>query len=100
MFQASPVNACRLPPKPVANLTYKGIEYEPHGSGNLIARDSNSKKQLYTIPVYSINANNLKDVQGVFITKVQVHSEDVLLVKNENGQSFHVNVNTKQVTAL
>lgn len=97
--------AKRAAPKPVAPVVHNGVQYTaPHASGRegkIVACDANSGKRLWELVVYTvkINPNLEEDVQWVFITGLAIKG-DKLLVNNEKGVQYAVDLATRQVEKL
>ena len=67
--------------------------------GFVIATDVSSGKELWRQRIYnvSINPSLEKDVQWVFITAMRRHG-DTLLIGNERGENFKLDLATRKVT--
>jgi hypothetical protein len=97
-------------PKDVAPVTAKGVVYrvphfgafhDKHQNGGFVqAWDAKTKKLLWDRMVYrTIYERGETDVQDVFITKIRV-VRDKLLVTNEAGERFEMDLPTGRVRAL
>lgn len=105
-----PAHAKRSAPKPVPPISYQGVVYSvihwgfmvgtKQNGGYLRATEEKTGKVLWTIHVYK-TANDVSresDVGDVFITKTTLDkTRQVLLVENEKGEHFEVNLNTQEV---
>jgi hypothetical protein len=113
MAVASISLAKRSAPKPVPSIRYKGIVYSvihwssENGTGQnggyIEARDKRSKKKIWGCVVYRIKktAGLEGDVQDVFITNLRIDKKKrVLIVINEIGEIFHVNIKTRKVSRI
>jgi hypothetical protein len=98
---ADSASAKRAAPKPVSAVAYKGITYSALNQGGranyVIASDSTGKEQ-FRIKVFDtpIDPKLEEDVQWVFINELKV-SGDFLLVKDEKGRCFAINLTTRGV---
>jgi hypothetical protein len=94
-------SAKRAAPKPVSPVVYKGITYSaPNQSGStsyVIASNATGKEQ-FRIKVFDtpIDPKMEEDVQWVFITELKL-SGDSLLVKDEKGRCYLINLDTRIV---
>jgi hypothetical protein len=99
---ASEAWAKRAAPKPVTPVVYKGVEYVASNKdgrkGKIEARDEKTGKKLWDIVIYTtkIDPNLEEDVQWVFITGLSLHGNS-LLVTNEKGDQYNLNLKTKTV---
>ena len=108
---SSPAFAKRIPPKPVAPVTAKGVVYKaPHfgvfhgkdqNGGFVQAWDAKTKKLLWDRMVYRViyDRDLETDVQDVFITKLRVVG-DKLVVTNEASEKFEMDLPSGRVRAL
>ena len=94
-------SAKRRDPKPVAPVVYHGISYSaPNNNGRIayvLASDSTGK-ELFRIKVFDTPTDPKleEDVQWVFITDLRL-SGHLLLVKDEKGRCYIVNLDTRAV---
>ena len=94
--------AKRGAPSPVAPVRVGDLEYRASVSsrcpGCVEIWDISRHRQVETIVVYRIPYKFWleQDVQWKFITKLEVHGND-LLVLNEKGDSYRVDLATKRV---
>ncbi len=97
LFPMTSIHAKRAAPAPVAPLEYKGVIYTaPEFKEGLVeARNKETGALLWSTKVYSVKYNpELEaDVQNVFITKLQI-ADEKLLVVNEKNQKYFVNLQT------
>jgi hypothetical protein len=97
--------AKRTSPKPVTPVIQNGVKYvAPNLSGRqgvVEARDEKTDKKLWDVVVYSVrlDRNLEEDVQWVFVTRLAVHDNN-LVVTNEKNESFAVDLRTKKVQKL
>ena len=100
----------RLEPEKVPPIVQGDVKYvvihlagdsgAPHNGGYIEARDKKTGKKLWGVQVYTtVYDPDLEgDVQDVFITKVTLDAaKGVLLVKDEMGRSYSVDIKTKKV---
>jgi hypothetical protein len=110
LLVSSAALAKRVAPKDVAPVTAKGVVYKvPHfgafhdknqNGGFVQAWDAKTKKLLWDRMVYrTIYDRGETDVQDVFITKIRV-IRDKLLVTNEADERFEMDLSTGRVRAL
>ena len=97
----APVLAKRAAPTDVAPVVIKGVEYSaPHDAmGFVVAKGISSGKELWRARIYEVrvNAELERDVQDVFITSLVV-KDDTLLITNERGEKFSLDLHTRKVT--
>lgn len=89
--------AKRVAPKPVTPFIHNNIEYSAGtaiGMGQVQARDLSSNTILWKKPVYTVqfDSNEEKDVQTVYITKIELHSAKVLKITDEHGTQHLLNI--------
>ena len=100
------------PPK-VAPITMDGVRYSqvlnarkhglPGGAGWLMASKPDSGEVLWTLQVYKVHIDpaDETDVQEVYFSSMErVKGRRALKIRNEAGQSFIVDVATREVTPL
>jgi hypothetical protein len=94
--------AKRMPPKPVTPAVHEGVKFvAPNGNGRegrIEALDEKTGKKLWDVVIYTkeIDPNLEEDVQWVFITDLAVQGTK-LLVTNEKGEQFSLDLKTKGV---
>jgi hypothetical protein len=97
--------AKRTAPKDVKPIVHEGVKYlTPHDNGRegkIIAEDEKTGKKLWEAVVYKvkIDPNLEEDVQWVFISGLELHGNK-LIVSNEKGDSYAVDIKTKKVEKL
>lgn len=106
-----PLNAKRVGPEDVPPVTYRGIRYEaPHWAGErgrtqnggyIEAWEVEGNKFLWDLRVYNIERDPgmEEDVQDVFITSLSIQEDDLIVV-NERGDRFRVNLKTRHVSPM
>jgi hypothetical protein len=98
---AAPISAKRAPPKLVKPVTVAGVTFSAPGwpIGILIATDVSSSRELWRQRIYTIHYDRTleQDVQDVFITSLKLRG-NVLLITNERGERFALNLSTRKVT--
>jgi hypothetical protein len=98
---ADPVFAKRAAPDPVEPVTVRGTTYSapPGAMGFVVARNASSGKELWRQRIYDIPIDPARerDVQDVFITSLRAR-RDTLLVRNERGEVFVLDLRTRKVT--
>lgn len=96
-----PASAKRSAPADVAPILMKGVEYTaPHDAmGFVVAKGVSSGKEMWRARIYEIRVDpNLEsDVQDVFITSLVVKG-DTLLITNERGEKYVLDLKTRKVT--
>lgn len=103
--------ASRPPPPQVPAVEHQGVRYEQetqgrhHGldrdTGYLLATDPASGERLWTVKVYETgNVEHLEaDVQWVYFKQMSlIEGRDALLIENENGQRFIVDLQQRSVS--
>jgi hypothetical protein len=96
-------SAKRIEPAKVEPLIYEGIRYvAPNDDGRrgyVEAWNVATNKKLWELTIFTnrINPNLEQDVQWIFVKSLAIH-DDGLLVTSENGKTYHVDLNTKQIT--
>jgi hypothetical protein len=99
---ADPASAKRATPKPVSPVVHEGITYSAPNQGGsavyVVASDATGKEQ-FRIKVFDtpIDPKMEEDVQWVFITELKSEG-DFLLVKDEKGRCFAINLTTRSVS--
>jgi hypothetical protein len=101
LLSANFVSAKRAAAKPVPPVIYKGITYSaPNNSGliNYVLASDSTGKELFRIKIFdmTIDPKLEEDVQWVFITGLSI-SGGSLLVEDEKGRCYVVNLDTKAV---
>jgi hypothetical protein len=97
------VEAKRKAPNAVEPVVIGSVRYSapstPEFMGFVIATDVSFGKELWRQRIYnvSINPSLEKDVQWVFITAMRGHG-DTLLIGNERGENFKLDLATRKVT--
>lgn len=103
LLPMSAIQAKRMAPTPVDTISFNGVTYSAPTSmmGVVEARDEKADQILWTTKVYSVayDSNLEKDAQDVFITKLEVANEK-LLVTNERNQKYQVDLRTGEVTSV
>ncbi len=93
----------RSAPTEVKGVTAGNVVYSaPHDAmGFVVATNSETKKELWRVRVYEVKKDpKLEgDVQDVFITSLVMEGES-LIVTNEKGKKFRLDLATQKVTAL
>ena len=102
----------RLPPPDVAPVVRDGVIYAQAEDGRslglqqvggvLVASDSTSGHALWTLAVYgnAIDTRQEADAQWLFFASMAFAPDGRLRIVNEAGQTFLVDVHTRQVQAL
>ena len=97
----APASAKRAAPADVAPVIVKGVQYSaPHDAmGFVVATGISSGKEMWRAQIYKIRVNQEleRDVQDVFITSL-VAKEDTLIVTNERGEKYALDLKTRKVT--
>jgi hypothetical protein len=100
----------RIPAAQVAPLEIDGIRYEQvrnglvagldQMGGYLAARDVSNNTELWKIKVYDNIRDPAKegDVQDVFFESMQLQSDGTLLIENERGKHFVVDLEARTST--
>ena len=94
--------AKRRDPSPVPSIVWQGVEYraplDVAHMGHVQAFELTSGRKLWETRVYHvwIMPSLEEDVQWVFISAMQVQ-DGKLLVKNENGKSFRLDLKTGRI---
>lgn len=93
--------AKRSAPVAVAPVVIKGVEYSaPHEAmAFVVAKGISSGKELWRVRIYEVrvNAELERDVQDVFITSL-TEKDGSLLITNERGEKFTLDLQTRKVT--
>ena len=113
LLLASSAMAGRLPPEEVPSITTDEAVFSvPHFSfkgersqngGYLEAHHPETKKLLWRVQIYKIiyNENLEGDVQDIFIKSLSFDkSHNLLLMSDEKGRVFILNLKTKKVTQI
>lgn len=107
-------NASRGAPPRVPPVVIDGIRYsqvlsprrvgiDAYGGGWMVAHDDRTGEQLWTLRVYEIvfNLDDEIDVQETYFERMdRVHGRRELLVRNERGDRFLVDVDTRTASAV
>ena len=97
----APGVAKRSAPVVVAPVVIKGVEYSaPHDAmAFVVAKGVNSGKELWRVRIYEVRVNAAleRDVQDVFITSL-VAKDDSMLITNERGEKYALDLKTRKVT--
>jgi len=94
--------AKRRGPSPVPPVVWQGVEYraplDVEHMGHVQAIELSSSRTLWETKVYHVWIMPLaeRDVQWVFISAMQIQNGK-LLIRNENGKSFELNLKTGRV---
>src|SRR5882672_6131935 len=102
LFWPDSVFAKRSAPSPVPPVVWQGVEYraplDVANMGHVQAFELSSGRKLWDTKVYDVRIIPLleEDVQWVFISALQVQ-DGKLLVRNEAGKSFRLNLSTGRV---
>ena len=103
-------SADRLPPPEVPPVQRDGVRYAQAEDGRsvglaqvggvLVASDSGSGKQLWTLAVYGnpVDKKLEEDVQWVYFESMAFDPDGRLRIVNEAGKTFLVDVKTRKVT--
>ncbi|QIF00548.1 hypothetical protein [Roseimicrobium sp. ORNL1] len=101
LLTAAISHAKRLAPTPVPPVTIGGVKYSAPSDkmGYVVATNTNNGKELWRVRIYSVQINPIleEDVQHVFITSLVV-SGGTLLIENERGDKYTLDVSTRKVT--
>ena len=102
LFSGSiPASAKRGAPAVVAPVLARGLEFSaPHDAmGFVVATGISSGKELWRVQVYKIPmiAELERDVQDVFITSLAL-KDGSLLITNERGEKYALDLQTRKVT--
>ena len=93
--------AKRAAPEGVTPITVHGITYSapPEAMGFVVASNNSSGKELWRKRIYTVHIDPAleRDVQEVFITSLTARG-DTLLVTNERGERFSLDLHTRTVT--
>jgi hypothetical protein len=98
----SPAWAKRMGPKPVTPAVHDGVKFVAANAngreGKIEAQDEKSGQKLWDVVVYTvkIDPNLEEDVQWVFITRLEVRG-DTLLVTNEKNEQYALDLKTHKV---
>jgi hypothetical protein len=105
------LHADRNPPPPVSPILREGIRYEhrigsegidPQVGGLLTACEAATGRALWTLAVYDNRRDPMLegDVQDVFFREMHFEPDGSLLVVNERGDRFRVDVKARTSTPL
>jgi hypothetical protein len=101
LCSAAPIDAKRSAPKTLESVTISGVTYSAPGwpVGVVIATDASSGRELWRQRIYAIPYDRKleQDVQDVFITSLKRRG-NVLLIANERGERFALDLSTRKVT--
>ena len=106
------VCAKRMPPvevAPVSNNTYRVANVirfsfchdDIHGSGIIEVYDAGTGAFLWWMRIYKVHHNDglEEDIQNVYISEMTI-DDDLLIITNERGMVFSVNLSTKEALML
>jgi hypothetical protein len=106
----SPPQADRPPPPRIAPVVKDGVRYQPKFGGSsdpqvgglLAACDAKSDKELWTLVVYENKRRpDLEgDVQDIFFKSMKFETDGRLVIVNEIGRRYAVDVQAKTSTLL
>lgn len=106
------ISGDRNPPPPVPPVDKNGVRYEQHlkaseaefgqVGGILLARDQKTGQLLWSLKVYDNRRRpDLEgDAQDVFFQSMAFDPQGRLVIEDENGRRFAVDVATRSVQAL
>jgi hypothetical protein len=101
LCSAARINGKRSAPKIVEPVTILGVTYSAPSwpVGVVIATDAASSRELWRQRIYAIPYDRKleQDVQDVFVTSLKCRS-NVLLITNERGEHFALDLSTRKVT--
>src|SRR5690348_14428827 len=95
------IKARRSPPMDVPAVTHNSITYFKTGMTDITAEQGG--RILWRVPIYTVtyDANLERDVQGIHINSLEFDStKENLLIENERGKKFSLNIATRTVTNL
>ena len=101
VFLMTNLSAKRLSPKDVPPITVDNVEYRaPHKKMGVVEAWKDGKI-VWEQKIYNIKFNDKleRDVQWVFIKKM-THKDNYLLIQNEQGTFFTLNLKTKKVLRI
>lgn len=97
----APGLAKRSAPAAVPPVVIKGVEYSaPHDAmAFVVAKGIGLGKELWRVRIYEVRVNPEleRDVQDVFITSLS-EKDGALLITNERGEKFTLDLQTRKVT--
>ena len=97
----APGLAKRSAPVAVAPVVIQGVEYSaPHDAmAFVVAKGVSSGKELWRVRIYEVRVDAAleRDVQDVFITSLAA-KDNSLLITNERGEKFTLDLKTRKVT--
>jgi outer membrane protein assembly factor BamB len=94
--------AKRIAPKPVPPIVHEGVQYSASGdgkTGSVVATDISTGKELWRVKIFRVHPRWWKgeeDNQWVYISSLRL-TENTLLIANEKGQCFLLDLRTKSV---
>lgn len=95
------VSAKRLAPEPVKPVTVAGVTYfaPDWPIGFIIAKDASSNRELWRKRIYTSRYDRRleRDVQDVFITSLEVRDGNALIITNERGERYILDLSTRKV---
>jgi hypothetical protein len=95
------ISAKRLAPEPVKPVTVAGVTYFAPAwpIGIVIAKDVSSSQELWRQRIYTLRYDRRleQDVQDVFITSLVVRDGNALIITNERGERFILDLSTRTV---
>jgi hypothetical protein len=105
------LHADRNPPPPLPPLVHEGIRYErrigsegidPQVGGLLTAYDAATGRALWTLAVYDNRRDPMLegDAQDIFFAEMHFEPDGTLLVVDERGDRFRVDVQARTSTRL
>jgi hypothetical protein len=101
VLASADVSAKRLAPEPVKPVTVAGVTYVAPGwpIGIIIAKDASSNRELWRKRIYILPYDRRleRDVQDVFITSLAVRGGNALIITNERGERYILDLSTRKV---
>jgi outer membrane protein assembly factor BamB len=95
------ISAKRFAPEPVKPVTVAGVTYVAPGwpIGIIIANDASSNRELWRKRIYTLHYDRRleQDVQDVFITSLEVRDGNALIITNERGERYILDLSTRKV---
>jgi hypothetical protein len=94
--------AKRITPKPVPPIIHEDVQYSTAGDGKtsfVVATDTSTGKELWRVRIFRVHPHWWKgeeDNQWVFISFLRL-AENNLVIGNEKGQCFLLDLRTKSV---
>jgi len=89
-------------PKPVPPIVHEGVQYSASGDGKtgfVVATDISTGKEFWRVKIFRVHPHWWKgeeDNQWVYISSLRL-AENTLLIGNEKGQCFLLDLRTKHV---